>query len=124
MATRRPEKRKSFGQEIIDGLKELRDALESGEPLEKRFTVHTVELNLEPGKYGAEEVRATRAALGASQAVFAKIMGTSTITVQSWEQGVRKPPPMACRLLDEINRDRDRWLKLLRDSVQVAAKLG
>lgn len=112
--------RKSFGREIIDGLKELQEVLAGGEPVTKHFTVRTVKLDLDPGSYGAKEVRATRAGLGVSQAVFAQLLAISTVTVQSWEQGTRKPPPMACRLLDEINSDRDRWLKMLRDSVKTA----
>ncbi len=112
--------KKSFGREIIDGLKELHDVLASGQPLERRFTVRTVKLDLAPRRYRAKDVRATRDALAVSQAVFAQLLGTSTVTVQSWEQGTRQPPPMACRLLDEINATRGRWLKLLRDSVKEA----
>jgi hypothetical protein len=32
-------KKRSIGQEIIEGLKELNDTLKKGEPLEKRFRV-------------------------------------------------------------------------------------
>jgi DNA-binding transcriptional regulator YiaG len=45
-----------------------------------------------------------------SQAVFANLMGVSLVLVQSWEQGVRTPAPMACRLLDEIDRNRTYWI--------------
>jgi putative transcriptional regulator len=110
----------SFGREIIDGLKELHGVLASGEPVERHFTVRSVKLDLTPGRYRAKDVRATRAALGVSQAIFAQLLGTSSSTVQSWEQGKRIPPPMACRLLDQMNADRNRWLQLLRDSVKAA----
>jgi DNA-binding transcriptional regulator YiaG len=45
-----------------------------------------------------------------SQAVFAGLLGVSRILVQSWERGVRDPSPLACRLLDTINRDPEGWL--------------
>jgi DNA-binding transcriptional regulator YiaG len=103
----------SDGQRIIKGLTELAESLERGEPLQKRFTVRTVELPSAPRVYAPRAVRATRAKLGASQPVFASLMGISTALVQHWEQGFRKPSRMACRLLDEINRDPERWSKMV-----------
>src|SRR4051794_5713063 len=98
-------KDKSDGARIIKALTEVVDVLKRGEPLEKRFTVHTVELPPAPADYTPRKVRATRDRIGASQTVFAFLLGVSTALVQHWEQGVRKPSRMACRLLDEINRD-------------------
>ena len=40
----------------------------------------------------------------ASQAVFASVLGTGKTTVQHWEQGVKTPSGMACRLLDLVDR--------------------
>src|ERR1700730_13527637 len=93
-------KRASGGERLIRGLTELRDALKAGEPLERRFTVRTVELPDDPTRLDAASVLALRQRLGTSQVVFAKLVGVSTILVQSWEQGKRKPSPLACRLLD------------------------
>lgn len=115
---RRAKKKTALGQRIIEGLTELVETVERGEPIEKKFTVRTVELHLKPGEYDGEAVRATRSKLGVSQAVFAQILGASAEAIQAWEQGVRKPSPMACRLLDEINRDRSRWLKLLKSALR------
>jgi len=105
--------RTSAGQRIIQGLTELAESLERGEPLEKRFTVRTVELPSAPRPYTPRAVRATREKVGASQPVFASLMGVSTALVQHWEQGFRKPSRMACRLFDEINRDPGRWSKMI-----------
>jgi putative transcriptional regulator len=110
-AKRRPTSR--IGQEIIQGLKEIRDALASGVPLERRFTVRTVSLPPKPNEYTAAKVRATRDLVGASQAVFASLVGVSTVLAQSWEQGYRKPSPLARRVLDEINRDPKRWREMI-----------
>jgi DNA-binding transcriptional regulator YiaG len=101
------------GDRIIEGLTELRDALRSGEPLERRFKVRHVRPLPAPNAYGPGQVRDTRDALGVSQAVFAQVLGVSTSLVQSWEQGFRKPSKMACRLLDEINRSREHWQRLV-----------
>jgi putative transcriptional regulator len=106
-------KRLSVGDRIIEGLTELAEALERGEPLEKRFTVHTVELPPKPAVYSPRKVRVTRDRLMASQPVFASLLGVSTALVQHWEQGFRKPSRMACRLLDEINRDPKRWERMI-----------
>lgn len=102
------------GREIIEALTELVEAVESGEPLERRFTVRTVELPDEPGPYDAKRVRATRALIGASQTVFARMLGVSTVLVQHWENGSRVPAPWARRLLDEVNRDPRHWQAMLR----------
>lgn len=99
----------SVGQRLVVGLTELRNALRRGDRPENRFTVRTVRMPDDPTPYDSAAVRHTRARLGASQAVFAKLVGISTVLEQSWEQGSRKPSKLACRLLDEINRDVDAW---------------
>jgi DNA-binding transcriptional regulator YiaG len=104
-----PSKYPTVGERLVAGLKELHDALKSGEPLERRFTVRTVERIAEPHPYSPLKIRATRELVGASQAVFAKLLGVSKIQAQSWERGVRTPSKLACRLLDEINRDPEHW---------------
>jgi DNA-binding XRE family transcriptional regulator len=63
-----------------------------------------------PGKHSPAAVRKLRLSLGISQPVFAELIGVSGILVQSWERGVRKPSPLARRLLDTISRDPGGWL--------------
>jgi putative transcriptional regulator len=106
--------RKSDGARIIEALTDLVETLEKGEPLERRFTVRTAQLAPQPTKYPPRRVRATRDLLGTSQTVFASLLGVSTALVQHWEQGFRQPSLMACRLLDEINRDPKRWAQMIR----------
>ena len=43
-----------------------------------------------------------RELIGASQEVFAQLLAVSPMTVRSWEQGLRRPSPIARRFLDEI----------------------
>ena len=96
--------RSPVGAQIAAGLTELRDALATGRPLEEFFTVRTVEIP-DPPRYDAKKVRALRKRMGTSQPVFASLLGVSAELVEHWEQGIRVPQPIACRLLHEVSRD-------------------
>jgi putative transcriptional regulator len=100
------------GQKIVAGLKEIAEALESGVPLERQFTVRHVTVP-EPGTYDARRIKEIRHQLGISQRLFAHLVGVSVILEQAWEQGRRAPNNTARRLLDEMQRDPDRWRAML-----------
>ena len=110
-------KKPRLGVRLVRGLTDIRDAIKSGEPLSKKFTVRKVVLDLEPEDFDAKAIRDVRESLGVSQALFAQILGASVDTVASWEQGIRVPTPMARRLLEEICRNKQHWRKILRKSV-------
>lgn len=114
------ENRSNTGDEIIRGLAGLRDALASGQHLPERFTMRTVELQLEPRDWTPDEIRALREQLKASQNVFAKLIGASPKTIQAWEQG-NPPSPMARRLLECIEKDPTPWAKMLHDAAFATA---
>lgn len=118
MARNSKKKEKSLGAEIVDGLTDLCETMESGQPVEGKFTVRTVVLDLKPQEYEADDVKHIRRSLNVSQAVFAQILAVSVECVENWEQGIQKPPPMACRLLDLVHRHRDHWIKVLEDATQ------
>jgi putative transcriptional regulator len=101
------------GNDILHGLRELVETIRAGGKPEERFRVRVVEIP-EPTPHTANTVRAIRDQLGVSQATFAKLVGVSTILVQSWEQGVRMPSSLAGRLLDTIAANPLGWL----DTVQ------
>ncbi len=105
----------SLGSKISRRLKGFVDAGESGEDVSKRFTCRTIRLQLEPQQYNPDLVKKTRKLLGASQAIFAQFLGVSASAVQDWEQGEKPPKGSACRLMDEIRRDPEYWLKRLRE---------
>lgn len=100
---------KTVGGKIVDRLQAFVEHAESGVDIGERFTCRTVKLNLEPQEYDAESVRAARAVLGASQAIFAQFIGVSVRTVQDWEQGVTPPSGSPCRIMDEIHSNPDYW---------------
>jgi DNA-binding transcriptional regulator YiaG len=96
------------GQEIVEGLRELSDTLRAGKPLESRFTVRTYKIPAPP-QYGGAEVRRVRGMMAMSQAAFAAFLGVDPSTVRSWEQDLRPPSPLACRLMSEIEAEPAYW---------------
>jgi putative transcriptional regulator len=75
----------------------LADSLryEQGQPVNLRVT----ELPPAPKPMTAAQIKQTRLALNASQALFARFLNVSTNTVESWEQGTRVPQHAALKLL-------------------------
>jgi putative transcriptional regulator len=53
----------------------------------------------------AQDIGKLRRKLKMSQSVFAKVMNVSPKTVQSWEQGERKPSQASSRLLQIMNEN-------------------
>ena len=108
-------KQRSVGAELVRRLKGFTAALQTTDELSQRFTCRTVRLQLEPRRYTPETVRETRRALRASQAIFAQFLGVSLSAVRDWEQGLKKPGGAACRLMDEIRRNPDYFLRRLKE---------
>src|SRR5271157_2137360 len=79
------------GAKIVAALERFRDTLESGVPIEQRYTVRKIRLKLTPRTFEPKEVKNVRAALGISQPVFSQFLGVDVKTVRSWEQGQRVP---------------------------------
>ncbi len=96
-------------EKLIQGLESFADSLETDQDIGTRFTCHKVVLDLQPSPYNPELVKETRKILRVSQRLFAQFLGVSTKCVQSWEQGETTPQPMACRFMDEIRHDPERW---------------
>jgi putative transcriptional regulator len=107
MSREKTSRRSSFGKAVIDSLKEFIVAAERGEPI----TARTVKLDLKETRYDKHEIKNIRAKLGVSQAVFAQLLSISVKTVQAWESGASNAPPLACRLLDEIDSDPMAWMR-------------
>jgi putative transcriptional regulator len=107
----------TVGAEMLEALQEVHDALKSGEPLERRFTVRAYHLNFAAGNYGPAEVRSVRQLLGLSQPLFAGFLGVDASTVRSWEQGTRPPSMIARRFMDEITINPEYWRNRVRASI-------
>jgi putative transcriptional regulator len=109
----------SVAERILQGLQEFTKSLEGHEVISEKFTCRKIDLNLIPKPYDPKKVKKTRKLLGTSQAMFALFLGVSVKTVRSWEQGINTPSVMACRFMDEIQRDPPYWIRRLKEAVVV-----
>jgi DNA-binding transcriptional regulator YiaG len=108
----------SVPQQILEGLREMSEFATSGEPPEKRYTVRHLTLDLEPGDYTPEKVRATREAFHLSQPLFAKFLGVEVSALRHWEQGIRSPSAVVRRFLDEMNATPGHWRTRIETAVR------
>ena len=109
-------------QDLVEGLKGFLRDLKSGVAIEEKYTCRRVVIDLKPRKFGPKQVKATRALLSASQPLFAGFLGVSPQTVRSWEQGGKTPSDMACRFMDEIQRNPDYWRGRLKESSRLKVR--
>jgi DNA-binding transcriptional regulator YiaG len=63
------------------------------------FDLRSVPLPDPPKPLKAAEIRALRASMNASQALFARLLNVSSNAVESWEQGIREPRQATLKLL-------------------------
>ena len=123
-ATRQRTVQLSVPQQILEGLREMAEFATSDEPPEKRYTVRHLTLDLEPGDYAPDKVRATREIFGLSQPLFAKFLGVEVSALRHWEQGIRSPSAVVRRFLDEMNATPDHWRRRIEMVVSRTQKEG
>jgi len=70
-----------------------------------KMDLRTTEVPDDPPEMAAEDVLRLRQQCQVSQAVFAQMLNVSLKTVQSWEQGERKPSQAALRLLQVLEAE-------------------
>lgn len=100
----------ALGAKLLESARQALHAATTGDTT--GITIREVEI-AEPGQYGASEVKALRLAMGASQRVFAEILGVSKELAAQWEYGIRQPAPLARRLMDQVNDDPRHFLSTL-----------
>jgi putative transcriptional regulator len=61
--------------------------------------LRSVEMPARPKPLKPAEIRAMRAAMNSSQALFARLLNVSSNAVESWEQGIRQPRQATLKLL-------------------------
>jgi putative transcriptional regulator len=107
-------KRLPVADQIREGLEEaIRHA--KGESTLKTTTF---EMPDRPPAVEAEDVPKLRLKNGMSQAVFARVLSVSTKTVQSLEQGQRRPSQAALRLIQVLRQNPSGLLELVGASVR------
>lgn len=81
-------------EDLLEGLTAMKEHLEGKRTLRTETLSRPETLHI-----SADEVKAIRARLNLSQAVFAQRLRTSIKTYQGWEQGKSTPNPQATILL-------------------------
>ncbi len=67
--------------------------------------LRSVEIPPRPKPLRPAEIRAMRAAMNASQALFARLLNVSSNAVESWEQGIREPRQATLKLLHIVRKN-------------------
>jgi putative transcriptional regulator len=100
---------RTVARQIASSLEQLDAALAAGgmAEVERQFTVRRVAVP--QAKLAACDVAAVRKRIGASQAVFAALLGVSANAVRAWEQGVNPLPGIARQFIAEIRDNADYW---------------
>ena len=104
-----PKNRKPLFEQLKAGLE---DAIRHAKG-EITLKTTTLEMPDPPPAVQADELTEIRLENGMSQAVFAQVLNVSTKTVQSWEQGVRKPSQAALRLIQVFRQDPSGLLQIV-----------
>jgi putative transcriptional regulator len=106
-------------RELVAGLDGFVKDLKSDAPIAEKYTCRRMVLDLQPMPYPPKQVLATRKLLRVSQVLFAQFLGVSPKTVRAWEQGRAEPKDIACRFMDEIQRNPDYYRKRLAESAKM-----
>jgi DNA-binding transcriptional regulator YiaG len=115
------EKLSPAGLRIVSAFNEAIEAMQSGEPLAKRFSVRNYKADFGGRDYGPDDVRRVRGLLGMSQVFFARFLGVNPNTVRSWEQGARPPRLIARHFMEAIEDDPEYWRQRVARSVVESA---
>lgn len=90
--------RKTFADRLIGSMQEGLDELRSGRTLPE----HQVAIPPPPPTLNPKALARLRRNHGMTQSAFAALLNVSEKTVESWEQGARKPSGAVLRLLQVI----------------------
>ena len=100
--------------ELLEGLASFCEVIASGTPIDRRYPVRAVSLDLTPMDYDAQSVKDFRERLGVSRSILARFLGVNVKAVRSWEQGTRQVPSIPRRFLDEIVDDPELFRRRMR----------
>lgn len=110
----------TVAERIIQGLEKLDAAFAKGgmEEVEKQFRVTRVK---KPPITPKDVIRIRKKQLGATQELFASLLGVPVGTVRAWERGTEELSAMAEKFLNEMRYNGDYWKKRVQ---AVTAKRG
>ncbi|MBX9625112.1 MAG: hypothetical protein K2X82_15000 [Gemmataceae bacterium] len=110
----------AFGRRVVSGMRAVNAALRADGLAEvgKKLTARRLKRAALPSvPADPAAVVGVRAAVGASQAAFAALLGVSVGAVRGWEKGTKKPSRMAARFLGEIRGDPGYWKRRVAEAV-------
>ncbi len=113
-------KRTELGQQLIDEMQQLCDAHAKGgmEEVEKHFRVIRVPIPpLIP-----KDIAGIRKRIGASQALFATLLGVTPSTVRAWESGAKVLSRMAEKFINEMRYNGDYWRQRVKAAIANAKR--
>lgn len=91
----------------------LKQGLEEGiAHAQGKLDLRTIEVPAAPPGIDAKSLVALRESIDMSQAVLARVLNVSTKTVQSWEQGTRRPSHASLRLIELLDKRPDVLLEV------------
>ena len=90
------------GADLVESAQEMLETIRAGRIGDLRKT--TLELPQPVHAIKSTEVRRIRKMLGASQAVFARLLNVPKGTAIAWESGARRPSGAALKLLEIARR--------------------
>jgi putative transcriptional regulator len=92
----------------------LRGGLEEGlRHARGEISLRTTQVPERPPQVAAPDVVRIRRSTAMSQAMFARLLNVSTKTVQSWEQGRRRPSQAALRMLQLVREQPQAVLRVV-----------
>jgi putative transcriptional regulator len=94
--------------------KSMKQALHHAQGKDGKVTMTEIRI-LEPKVMSAKQIAALRTKLRLSQSVFAKLLNVSPKTVMAWEQGQNPPNGCSLRMLEMIENDPERFLRMSED---------
>ena len=118
--TKTKEKTTEFGRGLIDDLQKLYDAFAKGgmEEVEKHFRVTHVKI---PPLVPADVTR-IRKGIGATQTLFASLLGVAPSTVRAWENGREELSRMAEKFINEMRYNGDYWRQRVKTAIANAKR--
>jgi len=99
-------KEMSLGDLLSKSMRKGIDEYTKGKKLTKKLVLDVSK----PKVLSPRQIKMLREKLHLSQAIFAQALNISSKTVQAWESGVNKPNPLACRLLELVQKHPETFL--------------
>lgn len=108
-----------FERQLLNRMSNFVKTLQQQSDLPGKLTMRTIRIAEPTIAWKPKKIAELRESLGASQVIFAILLGVSVKTVHAWEQGINKPSGIACRFLSEIQHDPAHWKKRLAELATV-----